>query len=104
MPVQTGPNRARLPVAAWFGVLLAGLLSGCFGGGKQACDKRQEYQAGGSVEALRVPASLDRPNRSATLVIPDASPNARRRERGEPCLETPPDYFERDVAERAAAD
>lgn len=94
----------RPPAAACAVVLLALLLSGCFGGGRQACDKAQEYQAGRSVEALRVPDGLDRPDRSATLVIPEVSPDAKRREKGEPCLETPPDYFERDATESRATD
>ena len=92
------------PVAACAVALLASLLSGCFGGGRQACDKAQEYQAARSVNALRVPDGLDRPDRSATLVIPEVSPDAKPREKGEPCLETPPDYFEPDATGSAATD
>lgn len=70
-------------------------LSGCFFGGKPSCDKREEYQVSDSIEPLRVPDGLDQPDRSAALSIPDQSPDAKKREKGDPCLESPPDYFGR---------
>ncbi|MAF82979.1 MAG: hypothetical protein QGH93_04255 [Gammaproteobacteria bacterium] len=76
-------------------VLMCG-LSGCFfGGGKPSCNKPQEYQVSESIEALQVPDGLDQPDRSAALIIPEASPGAKAREADDPCLDSPPDYFGR---------
>jgi len=75
-------------------VLVCG-LSGCFFGGKPACEKQREYHASDSIDPLRVPDDLDQPDRTAGLVIPELSPNAEKREQGGPCLEEPPDYFGR---------
>ena len=60
------------------------------------CDKQREYQASNSIDGVRVPADLNEPGRADTLVIPDVSPEARVRQKGDPCLETPPDYFVQD--------
>jgi len=75
-------------------VLVCG-LSGCFFGGRAACEKPKEYQDSDSIEPLRVPDGLDQPDRSAGLVIPELSPDAEKREQDGPCLEEPPDYFGR---------
>ncbi len=105
MAVRARSNRTRPSLAACTGILLVSVvLPGCFFGGKPACDKRQEYQASGSVNSVQVPDGLDQPNRSTVLEIPDASPDAERRAKGDPCLETPPDYFERDGADPGVPD
>ena len=71
------------------------VLSGCSSGGKGACKKKQEYQVSGSIEPLQVPDGLDQPDRTSALSIPEQSPGAKEREKDDPCLENPPDYFGR---------
>ena len=88
-------DRLRL---AWSGLAVAALvsgLSGCFASGQPSCDKQQEYQESKGIEPLQVPDGLDEPDRSAGLSIPERSPDARDREKGAPCLQSPPDYFGR---------
>lgn len=78
----------------FFAAVMVG-LSGCFAGGTPKCDKPQEYQTSGSIESLDVPDGLDQPDRTASMNIPERSPNARDREKIDPCLQSPPDYFGR---------
>jgi len=70
-------------------------LSGCFASGEPSCDKRQEYQASSSIAPLHVPDDMNQPDRSSALVIPELSPDAKQRQKNDPCLESPPDYFGR---------
>jgi uncharacterized lipoprotein len=89
----------HLQPSLWRGLICAVLicgLSGCFfSGGAPACEKPQEFQSASSIEPLRVPDGLDQPDRSESLDIPQVSANAKHREKGDPCLENPPDYFGR---------
>lgn len=83
----------------WLQCLVAALMicgtTACFSGGKQSCDKSQEYQSSGGIEPLRVPDGMDEPDRAGGLTIPDAGAQPKGREVGDPCLESPPDYFGR---------
>ena len=81
----------------FIGAVLIFGLSGCFlrGGGMPSCNKEQEYQSANNIEPLRVPDGLDQPDRSNSLIIPPASAGAKERQKGDPCLEDPPDYFGR---------
>ncbi len=72
------------------------LLSGCFFGGSQSCNKAQEYQSSKSVKPLEVPAGLESPQEPNKLVIPPGEKQTQPRPKGEPCLDEPPDYFDTD--------
>jgi uncharacterized lipoprotein len=72
------------------------VVVGCSGGGgTRNCNKPQEYQASTSTAPLAVPDALDEPDRSGKLVIPEARSPGDEVEGDQPCLEQPPDYFDR---------
>ena len=71
-------------------------MAGCFlGGGDKACSRSDEYQVSKSVPPLEVPADLDEPNRAGELVIPGGGQGAGNQPEDGPCLDHPPDYFEK---------
>ncbi len=76
-------------------VALSCVVSGCFFGSEPKCNKPQEYQVSSSIEPLQVPEGLDEPDRSAGLTIPELAPAAKDRQKDDPCLDSPPDYFGR---------
>lgn len=82
----------RLPLLTISLLIVSGVI-GCSRAGMPRCDKQQEYQTVGSIDAVEVPAGMNQPERSGSLEIPDLSPDARARAPGDPCLEAPPDYF-----------
>jgi len=74
-------------------LLIATLLTGCFGRSENACVKPSEYQASRSVDPLQVPAELDEPpGQGVEIPSPPAAPGEDGRPR---CLDEPPDYFGR---------
>ena len=80
---------------ALFQVLIAAvLLSGCFFGRSESCNKPQEYQSSDSVSPLRVPAGLDQQEDPNKLVIPPGEKQTQPIPKGQPCLDEPPDYFD----------
>jgi len=88
-----GSRRAGSGLAIAFSVIF---LCGCAGGGsKRACSKPQEYQASESTASLTVPGGLDEPDRSGELVIPELRDENGGPGDDQPCLEQPPDYFDR---------
>ncbi len=76
-------------------ILLSISVAACSGGGKNTCTKSQEYQASRQVDALEVPGDLDEPDRSGELVIPEVAAQSDQPPADQPCLERPPDYFDR---------
>ena len=74
--------------------IAAMLLSGCFFGRSQSCNKPQEYQSSKSVKTIEVPAGLDTPEEPNKLVIPPGEMQTQPIPKGEPCLDEPPDYFD----------
>ena len=70
-------------------------IAGCFGGGKNACKKPQEYQSSQKAPPLELPDDLDEPDRAGELAIPDAAAQQEQSSEDRPCLERPPDYFDR---------
>jgi len=97
--------RARsVSAATW--LFLAGfgmsLLTGCFSRADtpEECLKPQVYQKSRNAPLVSIPAGLDAPNDEDRLVIPEPSPLAEQRYHESPCLQMPPDYFERPVAEK----
>jgi uncharacterized lipoprotein len=69
---------------------------GCSGGGgTRNCGKPREYQASESAASLEVPEDLDAPDRSGKLIIPNVPDSGAEAESDQPCLEEPPDYFDR---------
>jgi uncharacterized lipoprotein len=71
-------------------------VCGCAGGGgKRACSKPQEYQASETGNSLTVPNDLDEPDRSGKLLIPEAREEEAEPDADRPCLDQPPDYFDR---------
>lgn len=85
----------RRYLTIFIAVVMLCMLSGCFSRGNSACNKQQEYQESDSIEPLKVPADLDQPDRSSALSIPEQPPEAKERDKDDPCLENPPDYFGR---------
>jgi hypothetical protein len=68
------------------------LLTAC-GGSSRVCEARQEpYQTAQNNAPLRIPSGLSEPDRSASMVIPEAKPSAKRRDPTR-CLDEPPSYF-----------
>ena len=84
----------RLPLVLV--MFTATLLSGCFFGGGQSCNKPQEYQSSNSVKPLEVPAGLESPQEQNKLVIPPGERQTQPLPKGQPCLDEPPDYFDTD--------
>ena len=77
-------------------VAICALISGCAGGGgKRACSKQREYQASETTGSLTVPNNLDEPDRSGKLIIPEVREEDEEPAGDQPCLDQPPDYFER---------
>jgi uncharacterized lipoprotein len=77
-------------------VALCLCVCGCAGGGgKRACSKPQEYQSSETTSALMVPNDLDEPDRSGKLLIPEAREEDEEPGADRPCLDQPPDYFDR---------
>jgi len=74
-------------------LVIAALLTGCFGRSENACVKPSEYQASRSVEPLQVPEDLDAPPGQGVEIppLPPGAPAERERR----CLDEPPDYFGR---------
>ena len=70
------------------------LLSSCFFGRTQSCNKPQEYQSSNSVKPIEVPAGLDHQEEPNKLVIPPGEKQTQPIPKGQPCLEEPPDYFD----------
>jgi hypothetical protein len=83
------------------GALVVALVTATFimscasGGGKKGCAKPREYQASDSREPLKVPDNLDEPDRSARLIVPEARAEDTESDAEQPCLDQPPDYFDR---------
>ncbi len=71
-------------------------MTGCFLGGDKGCNKTYEYQVSKSVPPLEVPTDLDEPNRAGGLVIPVEGEGAGSAPQDQPCLDQPPDYFEKE--------
>ena len=67
----------------------------CAGGGKRTCSKPQEYQASETADSLTIPNDLDEPDRSGKLLIPEAREEKAEPDADRPCLDQPPDYFDR---------
>ncbi len=77
-------------------VAIGVLVSGCAGGGgKRDCSKPREYQASETSGSLTVPNNLDEPDRSGTLLIPEGHEEDEEPGDDRPCLDQPPDYFDR---------
>ena len=77
-------------------VAICVLVSGCAGGGgKRACSKPREYQASETTGSLTVPNNLDEPDRSGKLLIPEVREEDEEPVGDQPCLDQPPDYFDR---------
>ena len=83
----------RCPVLIVLAACLA--LSGCHHGIKaNACNKRPPaYASAQSVEPIKVPAGIDRPDTHAALRIPELNePAPPRRTVHDPCLDAPPSF------------
>lgn len=76
--------------------IAAALLSGCFFGGSQSCNKVQEYQSSNSVKPIEVPAGLEAIEDPNKLVIPPGEKKTQPAPKGQPCPDEPPDYFDTD--------
>jgi len=88
------PGRCYVRVAAASFALLAG-LAGCSGASSKSCNKPREYQASKSVAPLQVPEGLDTPDQRARIVIPESRVTVAEPPADRPCLERPPDYFDK---------
>jgi len=85
----------RLGVAS----VIAAAVGGCsLWGGDNPCASEEEYQAAQSVQAISVPAGLDRPSQAALLNIPDEPKPAEPLSRNAECLQFPPNYFDKPVS------
>ena len=71
-------------------------MAGCFfGDGEKACNKSQEYLASPELPPMQVPDDLDEPDRSGELVIPGTRVAEPAPAGDGPCLDRPPDYFDK---------
>jgi uncharacterized lipoprotein len=75
-------------------VVLAASAAGC-SFGKKSCDKIEEYESSEEIAALQVPADLDEPERSGQFIVPGEQVAEETPPEDQPCLERPPDYFDR---------
>lgn len=83
-------------------VALAALaMTACSG---VACERPERYAGAESVAPIQVPENLASPDLSRALRIPAKPAEAPQpiRRRG-PCLESPPDFFDQPVLERAGS-
>lgn len=80
--------------------VLPAALGACswFGSDEAVCASEEEYQSAQVAPRLQVPASLDAPEASARLDIPDGPLPAEPLSRNAACLQRPPDYFDRPLA------
>jgi len=70
-----------------------GVLGGCHHFRANAgCHAAQEYQNAQQLAPLKVPAGLDAPAKSTSLVIPAVAVDIPVRSRKDACLEEPPKY------------
>ena len=81
----------------WVQVLMIcacmGALSGChFFRANSGCHSAQEYQKAQQLAPLKVPAGLDAPAKSTSMVIPAVAADIPLRGRKDACLEEPPKY------------
>ena len=67
-----------------------------------SCDRPERYAGAASVAPIEVPDGLSAPDQSRALQIPPKPAERPQpiRRRG-PCLESPPDFFDQPVLERA---
>ena len=80
-----------IPVLVFSAVL--GGLGGChLFKANAGCHNAQEYQRAQDVAALRIPAGLDSPSKSTSMVIPSVPADIPTRGRQDACLEEPPKY------------
>jgi len=81
-------------LARWlliFTTLIA--ASGCqFLRARTGCHADQPYLHARQLAPLRVPAGLDAPNTSASMVIPEVANDFPPRGPKDPCLDEPPSY------------
>lgn len=68
-------------------------LGGChFFKANAGCHSAQEYQRAQQLPPLKVPAGLDAPAKSTSMVIPAVAADIPVRARRDACLEEPPKY------------
>lgn len=81
--------------------LAALAMTGCSG---VSCERPERYAGAASVAPIQVPEGLSPPDQSRALRIPPrpAEPPQPIRRRGD-CLESPPDFFDQPVLERAGS-
>ncbi len=93
--IQIGRLRA-------IGVALAAVATTACSG--VSCERPERYAGAASVAPIQVPQDLASPDQSRALRIPagPAEPPQSIRRRGD-CLESPPDFFDQPVLERAGS-
>ncbi len=81
--------------------LTAVAVTGC---SSVSCERPERYAGAASVAPIQVPEGLASPDQARALRIPSkpAEPPPPVRRRGE-CLESPPDFFDQPVLERAGS-
>ena len=78
------------------GLLSVAVLSGCFSSSPdKRCAKPKEYQQSTSLPELKIPAGLESPERSSTMIIPPGQAADQGAVISD-CLDRPPEYFRRE--------
>lgn len=92
-------NRIRTLIARGSMIAVAAVtLAACAG---VPCERPERYAGAPSIAPLQVPEGLTPPDHSRALRIPEQPVEAPRRvSRRGPCLESPPDFFDRPLIER----
>lgn len=95
----------RFPINLCVWITAATLQSGCglFRAGD--CDKPQAYQESVSIDPVKVPEGLSKPDSTSTLAIPEKRADSPAYPGDGPCLDAPPKYFrDQEPGEETAGD